>query len=238
MGQVPENKTKYPYLIVGNGNLASHFHHYFNLLGIPHHHWWRQSSGPFQSLLEKSERVLVLISDNAISSFIQDNRSADDARIWIHCSGILSLPSVESAHPLLSFSDHLYKLEMYKKIPFVVEKSSRSFEEIFPGINNPHCTIPSDLKPLYHAWCVMSGNFSTILWEKFVSFLEEYLHQPRSFAYPYYESIGQNLTSAKMPLTGPFARKDFSTIEKHLKALSNEPFLEIYQAFNNIFNNS
>ena len=237
MGQVPATKTKYPYLIVGNGNLASHFHHYFNLLGISHHRWWRKALEPFHSLLEKSERVLVLISDDDNSPFIRENRLSGDSKIWIHCSGLLSLPLVESAHPLFSFSDHLYTLETYEKIPFVMEKTSRSFKEIFPGIENPHCTIPSNLKPHYHAWCVMSGNFSTMLWENFFSFLEESLHQHHSFAYPYYESIFQNLTYAKKPLTGPFSRKDFSTIEKHIKALSKDPFLEVYQAFYNIFNN-
>ena len=235
MRQVPGKKINHPYLIVGNGKLASHFHHYFNLLGIEHHQWYRQSTFSFQSLFDQSEKVLVLINDDAIPAFVQKNRPAGDSKIWVHCSGLLSLPSVESAHPLFSFSNQLYDLNTYKKIPFAVENSNRSFNEIFPEFDNPHFALPSLLKPLYHAWCVMSGNFSTILWERFFSFLKQELHQPQSIASPYFESIRNNLKNEQKPLTGPFTRKDSLTIEKHIKALSKEPFLEVYKAFDSIF---
>ncbi len=33
------------------------------------------------------------------------------------------------------------------------------------------------------------------------------------------------------PLTGPLARKDLETIYRHLKALENDPFKNVYEGF-------
>ena len=194
-----------------------------NKPSIPHC-WERETCFSFPSLFQSSwDRTSSVVPP--INFFF----SVLIRSVW------KSLPSVESTHPLFSFSNQLYDLNTYKKIPFAVENSNRSFNEIFPELDNPHFALPSLLKPLYHAWCVMSGNFSTILWERFFTFLKQELHQPQSIASPYFESIRNNLKNEQKPLTGPFTRKDSLTIEKHIKALSKEPFLEVYKAFDSIF---
>lgn len=233
MGQVPEKNKKRPYLTVGNGRLAKHFLHYFGLLKIPHWHWWRGSPHSFHTLFQQSDKILVLISDSAIENFITEHRiSLKNDPIWIHCSGLISTPLAESAHPLMTFSDTMFESDVYAKIPFITEQERRPFPELFPELSNPHYSIPSQLKPLYHAWCVMSGNFTTLLWEQFFGIFKEKLGIPSKVAFPYLEQIVYNLIHSSSPLTGPLVRGDTETIKKHLDALKTDPHQQqVYRAF-------
>lgn len=232
MGQVPENICHRPYLIVGNGKVARHFRHYFDLLSIPYHHWYRKNNQKPDDFIAKSDRILVLISDPAIIPFLRQHAPRhSDQKIWIHCSGLVTTPLATGAHPLMTFSNTLYDLNTYQKIPFVCEAERRPFPELFPRLNNPHSLIQVQLKPLYHAWCVMSGNFSTILWHTFFETLEKQFDLPKTIAFPYLEQIARNLETESDPLTGPVARQDYDTINCHLEYLAQDPFQLIYQAF-------
>ena len=232
MGQVPEAAEIRPYLIVGNGRLAGHITHYFSLLKIPFWHWHRECSTPFEKLCKKSSKILVLIKDDAIESFINTYFAKEKGeKLWIHCSGILTSFLAQSAHPLMTFTPKLYDLETYKKIPFITEKERLNFKELFPELQNPNFSIPSELKPLYHAWCSMSGNFSTLLWGRFFEMLESKFDLPRHVSFPYLEKITGNLVHSNNPLTGPLIRNDTSVIEKHLLSLGDDPFAGVYRAF-------
>lgn len=143
MRQVP--KEKLPYLIIGNGRIARHFRHYFQLQSIPFHSWWRYCGFELDPLLRKSEKGLVLISDDAIESFIRnilsDNVATRPSLTFIHCSGVLSTPLAESAHPLMTFGPELYDLETYQSLAFVTEMGRKSFSDLFPELPNPSYVI-------------------------------------------------------------------------------------------------
>ena len=235
MGQVPK-QDETPYLIIGNGRLAKHIAHYFDLSGIPYLNWYRKSSESLHLLISQAQKILVLINDDEIENFISQNNNDFKHKTWIHCSGLLSTPLAESAHPLMTFSNSLYDLETYKSIPFITEKGRENFHDLFPELANINFPIKSELKPLYHAWCVMSGNFTTILWQRFFDILENDLGIYRKYAYPYLTKIAENLGTSTSPLTGPLARGDKKVIEKNLLALKDEPFVEIYRAFVNTHN--
>ncbi len=158
MRQVPGNKVKIPYLIIGNGRLATHLSHYFQQLSIPFLQWWRGCEQDFQSLMDQTAKILVLINDDAIEDFIHNNLITDNHHNWIHCSGLLAIPVAESAHPLMTFSDTLYDLETYQNTLFVTEIGKTSFPELFPELPNPHIAIPSGRKGFYHAWCSMAAD--------------------------------------------------------------------------------
>ena len=82
----------------------------------------------------------------------------------------------------------------------------------------------------------MSGNFTTLLWSKLFKELSNKLHIPQRAAYPYLQAICHNLiTDHTAALTGPLSRGDNVTIEKNLKALSQDPFAIIYRAFVEVF---
>lgn len=235
MGQVPK-QGETPYLIIGTGRLAKHIAHYFDLSEIPYLNWYRKSSESLSSLISQSQKILVLISDDEIENFIRQNNNGFDNKTWIHCSGLLSTSVAESAHPLMTFTNELYDYETYKQIPFVTEKGRKSFTELFPELSNLSFEIEPGSKPLYHAWCVMSGNFTTLLWQRFFEVFETQFGINRKYTFPYLNNITKNLMISESPLTGPLARGDKKVIEKNLLALQDEPFAEIYRAFVNTYN--
>lgn len=220
------------YTIIGKGRVARHFARYFTLEGIPFRQWWRQL--PIEDLRDKTKRsthVLVLISDRAIESFVETHRFLH-AKQLVHFSGSLVTPLAPSAHPLMTFGEKTYSLEWYRKVPFILEKGRGSFQQILPGLSNPHRYLNPDLKPLYHCLCVMGGNFTTLLWEKVLTEFGRTLGLPEEIVYPYLDRICLNVKERETSaLTGPLERRDMETVRKNLAALGGDPFRAIYQGF-------
>ena len=216
-----------PLLLVGNGRLARHLGRYLGLEGVPYAMWHRGSSGPFEEVRDRAERVVLLIADDSIEGFLDRYRDGE-CRIWIHCSGSLSTPLAEGAHPLMAFGPELYDLDTYRRVPFVCERGRRAFAELFPGLDNPSFAVDPEDKALYHALCVLAGNGSTLLWRRaFAGF--ERLGLPREALLPYLERVAANLAVSDDPLTGPLARGDRRTIERNLDALGGDPYRAVYR---------
>ncbi|MCJ7553285.1 MAG: DUF2520 domain-containing protein [Ignavibacteriaceae bacterium] len=236
MRQVPAKSKQYSYLIAGNGRLSKHFQHYFSLKNISYRVWTRSSEELFQSIGQSAKSVLVLIKDDEIENFLDHNRKKlSDDKTWIHCSGMLSTSLAESAHPLMSFTDELYGIDKYESITFITEKGRKSFIELFPGLKNPNYQIESSEKTLYHAFCVLSGSFTTIIWQFFFDYLKS-KNIPESAAYLYLTTITDNLKNNAAPLTGPIQRNDKNTIQKHLESLNDLPAKSIYISFLEAYN--
>jgi hypothetical protein len=220
--QVPE------YLVIGHGRVARHFLHYFSLLDIPAVHWHR---GMPAHAIPDASRTLLLIADRAIDKFC-DEFLQGRSGTTVHFSGSLVTDKAVGAHPLMTFGPQLYTLDKYKKIPFVVDEGVARFEELLPGLPNPHVSLPTELKAKYHALCVLSGNFTTILWQKMFSSLKEDLGLPPEIAKMYLQQTVENLlTDPENALTGPLARGDSETVARNLAALKGDPFRKIYQSF-------
>jgi predicted short-subunit dehydrogenase-like oxidoreductase (DUF2520 family) len=218
-----------PYLLVGNGRLSKHLQHYFDLESISWRVWERSSSAPVEEAVEGARAVLLLISDDALDGFLE--RHADpDGPPWIHCSGSVVTPLASGAHPLMSFSDELYDLETYRRIPFVCSRGGEPFATLFPDLVNPHFIIEAEHMPVYHALCTMAGNFTTLLWTKAFEEFERLL-LPREILYPYLERVAANLEGSPSPLTGPLARGDRNTMNRHLEVLGGDAYGDVYRAF-------
>ncbi len=228
MGQVPETGN-ISYLIVGNGRLANHIRHYFKSLNVSYSKWHRNSSKSFAKKAKRCSKILLAINDSSIEEFIRQNETGD--KTWIHFSGALKTDLACSVHPLMTFSDKLYELDFYKSIPFITIKGKPTFKELFPELPNPSYQIEYSQKTFYHAWCSVAGNFTSILWSEFFKTLENSLGIDKSAAYPYLQKIKENLITAKEPLTGPLARGDASTIQKHMLALERDAISNVYQSF-------
>ncbi len=226
-----------PYAVIGAGRVARHFCHYLDLLNIPYRSWSRAHDAP-QALLASllpCERILLLISDGAIELFIREQLEVHPAlkdKTRIHFSGALVTPQAFGAHPLMTFGQDVYSLAHYQKIPFVVEAGAPAFAELLPGLPNAHFTLPAEQKALYHSLCVLSGNFSCLLWQKLFTELEKSLNLPKEIAIPYLEQLTHNLQHRpEEALTGPLARGDQTTLDKNMAALEGDPFQKVYQAF-------
>jgi len=225
-------------LLIGNGRLAKHFQYYLELKSIPFKRWWRGSAFDLHLLLADSEKILVLISDNAIEPFIKENQKSTARATWIHCSGSLETPLAEGAHPLMTFGDKLYDLQSYQSMPFVTTSGRKGFKELFPELNNPSATISGDKKGLYHAWASMAGNFSSMLWAEYLLRLEHEFQIDRNLATPYLNQIFKNIHDSQSPMTGPLIRGDEQTLATHLNSLNGDPFKIVYTAFTDAFRQS
>ncbi|MCB0391546.1 MAG: DUF2520 domain-containing protein [Bdellovibrionales bacterium] len=244
--QVPfENK----YLIVGSGRLAKHLSLYFKLLKLQPLRWSRSNSQKFNTFhhiknnqlrlfetLKHSTHALLAISDNAIDEFA---KCLPNHIVKIHFSGSLSTSHAQGLHPLMTFTNELYELETYIKIPFIIEENNMSNElkHWIPEFKNPNFTINKDLKGLYHALCVVGGNFTNILWREVVKSFQDQLHLPKEVLLPYLERTFKNIINNPLDsLTGPLQRGDFETLSKNTQALAEVKLDNLYKEFMKVQN--
>lgn len=230
MRQVPDFIS---YLVIGSGRMAMHFCHYLSELNIPYHNWSRNkyTKDALKQAIQDATHIVVLINDSAIPDFVKTWKKQHDGKIWVHFSGQLTLEGIEAAHPLMTFSMQLYDMATYQSIPFILAKGALPFAEVLPHVPNKAYCIPGDLKTLYHSMCVISGNFTCLVWQKFFKELQETLSLPYEVAIPYLKQIVNNIQNdPENCLTGPLVRGDETTINKHLHALEDDDFLPIYQA--------
>jgi predicted short-subunit dehydrogenase-like oxidoreductase (DUF2520 family) len=230
------------YAIVGGGRLARHFSEYFHLLAIDHSCWTRDRSSSFNSFdspdaeqrlrksIDSADRVLLLVSDSAIALLLKQYPFLHEKQL-IHCSGALSFPGVTGAHPLMTFADELYDLNTYRSVPFMCE-TGHCFSDTFPALPNPHFVISIEDKARYHALCVMSGNFSQILWKGVSDRFEQQFELPASSLHPYLQQVADNFMQApEAALTGPLVRNDQATVTRNIDALDEDHLQDLYQAF-------
>lgn len=220
MGQVPG------LLLIGNGRVSRHFQHYLGLLGIPFRLWTRHH----RPRLEGITTALVLLPDDSIVPFLQEHPELQSLT-RVHFSGSLATDLAWGAHPLMTFSHRLYSLEQYRSIHFILDAGAPPFEELLPGLPNPHHRLEPQRKARYHAECVLSGNFTTMLWTHFFDSLEKQLGLPREAALPYLRQVVNNLQSEENPLTGPLVRGDRATVARNLQALEGDPYQGVYSSF-------
>lgn len=231
MGLMTKQAPKY--LLIGNGRVARHFSHYFSLLQIPFETWSRKNFSIDQLMqqVQQASCILLLINDRSIENFIAEYLQNTSATL-IHFSGSLLTEKAYGAHPLMTFNENWYELEEYTAIPFIIDHNAPDFKELFPCLPNPYFHLHTSLKAKYHALCVISGNFSCMLWKKLFYEFKETFNIPESIAYPYLLRQTKNLMlDSKTALTGPLVRGDTVTIERNLAALDSDPFKALYESF-------
>lgn len=220
------------FLLIGQGRLGTHLSVYLEQAKIPFQSWNRkiQSQSELKDRLSKASHVLLAISDPEIEKFYREQVPQFPTKIWIHFSGALEISGMHSVHPLMTFGPQLYSLEKYQTIPLVTT-SSKNLKELLPGFKNDLYRITPEFKAKYHALCVLSGNFTTILWQKFIYELGKQNLDPE-LARTYAEQTIRNVFDfPATALTGPLARQDRNVQKMNLEALKGDRFAEVYQAF-------
>ena len=222
------------YGLIGRGRVARHIAHYLELEGLPFFVWHRAMPLPARTAMAEADVILLAISDDALNPFVANHSELGD-RPLVHFSGSLVLSGVHGLHPLMTFGPEFYDLETYRSIPFIGEKGGLGFDEVFPGLQNPSWAVEPEQKPLYHALCVLAGNFTTQLWLKAFEGFEERLGLPREALLPYLARTADNVSrSGPAALTGPLARGDVTTVARDLRALEGDGFADVYRAFASI----
>jgi predicted short-subunit dehydrogenase-like oxidoreductase (DUF2520 family) len=218
------------FLIVGAGKLAKHLNHYLHLLELSPLSWDRsQDPHLLKTKINEASHILLAISDSALQSFYNTNLAGLEKTV-VHFSGALSFEDMIAAHPLMSFGPELYSYETYERIHFVLT-GAQSLDQALPGLPNKFSILEADKKALYHALCVMGGNFPVILWQKMFSEFQKLGISPEA-AGIYLETVLSNtLKNPTTALTGPLARQDKNTLVKNIEALEGDEFQKIYFAF-------
>lgn len=217
------------YGLIGRGRVATHLGRYLELEGLGHLSWHRGMDDA-ESVLDDADVILLAVSDDAIAGFPAHHPALRD-RPLVHFSGSLVVDGVIGLHPLMTFGPELYDLETYRSIPFITERGRPGFRDVFPSLANPSLAISPELKPLYHALCVLAGNFTTILWNKAMRDFEDRLSLPRELLRPYLERTAINaLRLGSAALTGSLARGERGTIERDLEGLEGDAFRSVYLA--------
>lgn len=219
------------YGIVGRGRVATHMARYLDLESRPYSSWHRgMPCAPVEALGEDTI-ILLAISDDAIEPLLAENPELR-RKTPVHFSGSRIVAGATGLHPLMTFGPEPYELDTYRSIPFVSERGAMAFGDIFPGFVNPAFAIDPEQKPLYHALCVMAGNFPTLLWSKVFDEFEQGLGLPHDILRPYLErTLDNTFESGGKALTGPLARGDAGTVRRNLEALGEDSFAGVYRAF-------
>lgn len=230
MMQTTNETQSISYLLIGSGRVAAHISHYFHLLNIKFQTWDRaQDPHALARKVSNASHVLLAIRDDAILPFYRQNLEGHDVTV-VHFSGAHHFDGLIAAHPLMTFSTELYDEAFYRKIHFTLTGAT-ALSETLPGLPNSFSHISAEQKPLYHALCVMGGNFVNLLTQKMLSGFSE-MGIPAEAARPYIDKTIENVfTNGSKALTGPLVRKDVATIEANLAALQNDNFKPIYEAF-------
>lgn len=225
-------QAPFHYLLIGNGRVSRHFQHYFKKLFLPFDIWCRdRPTSQLLPLILRATHILILISDREIEAFIEHYLYFSEATL-VHFSGSWVSQRAYGAHPLMCFNESRYDFNQYMEIPFIIDESAPSFDQLLPGLPNKAVYLDSVLKAKYHALCVLSGNFSCMLWQKLFNDFEQELHLPSSVGYAYLKQQMQNLLfNYRTALTGPLTRGDLITIENNLNALAGDPFHAVYKSF-------
>jgi 2-dehydropantoate 2-reductase len=231
IGQVPVN-TKY--LVIGSGRLSKHLQHYFSLLDLPFQVWTLQSNENLEQLAAAHDRICLAISDTSLAEFYTRHAFLKN-KTTIHFSGSQNILGMYTAHPLMTFGPELYAREVYLNMPFITVKGEPTLRELFPEFLNPSAQIAPEKKALYHAYCVMSGNFTTLLWQNIMTDIKHDIGLDPKLLEPYLQQITANILQNKtQALTGPIARGDTSTLIRNLNALTGKAYQNIYYAFLNL----
>lgn len=222
-------------LIVGSGRLANHLNHWVTLQKTKYKILnWDRSQDPhaIKKYVAESDFVWLAISDSAIVSFYEKYINGFDCTV-VHFSGALQDTRILSAHPLMTFADEIYSDEIYKKITFAIT-GFENLSEALPGFENPFFKISAQDKPLYHALCVVAGNFPQMLWSEVSKTCLQKNIPFEAFNLFLRQSLENFVWSGASAITGPIARNDLATVEKNKAALPSK-LKNIYSVFSSEF---
>ncbi|MBD64326.1 MAG: hypothetical protein CME62_03915 [Halobacteriovoraceae bacterium] len=209
--------------LIGQGLLASHLSHWWTACGVE---FTQLGRGDLihPKTLSTFQRIFLAINDDEIESFYLKFASQTQAK-WIHFSGSLYIKEMIGIHPLMSFSNELYTTSFYENLLWVVDHECE-LDQIFPTSIKNYTKIAAELKPYYHALCVLGGNIPHLLWNELNQKFSDLGIHEQDFK-KYIQITTENFLKDRKP-TGPIVRNDKVTIGKNIASL--QPSLaKIYQ---------
>lgn len=190
-----------------------------------------------QDVIDAADLVFITTPDDMIASTV-DELTWQEGKSAVHCCGTFSLDVLDSAaragaatgsfHPLQSFAGSTLIEDSLEGITYGIEaqgvllETLRDMAEVLGGKS---IVLRREDKALYHVAAVFASNYLIALIGTAVDLLSE-IGIPREEALeallPLAGGTIRNLEQKGLPgsLTGPVARGDLGTVQKHLDVLS------------------
>ncbi|WP_168198198.1 Rossmann-like and DUF2520 domain-containing protein [Crassaminicella thermophila] len=193
-------------------------------------------------IVNTSEILFITTSDDAIEKVCNDLAQKNllhKGQIIVHMSGAASSNILREAkkkgcfiysmHPLQAFADIEKAVEDLKSTVFSIEGDQEKFEvmeNILKKLGNTYFKLTQEQKSIYHMTaCVVSNYLVTLMDYGLSLFLSIGIDEEEGYKalYPLIEGTIKNIYNlgTKNALTGPIARGDIGTVQKHIEALKN-----------------
>jgi len=189
-----------------------------------------------QDVADAAELVLINTPDDAIAAVVSQIQWHKGQSV-VHCSGVASTDILEPArkagayvgafHPLQTFATVKQAIENIPGSTFALEAEGAllgMLKNMATALGAYWIELKARDKVIYHASAVIASNYlvtlvkiATDLWQTFGIPRHQAIHA----LLPLIKGTIQNIETVGIPqcLTGPIARGDTGTIEKHLHAL-------------------
>ena len=190
-----------------------------------------------QRVAETAELIFITTPDDAIPSIVAEVQWHSGQRV-VHCSGADSTDILEPAkksgayvgafHPLQTFASVKQAIDNLPGSTFAIESEEpllTTLKDMATALDGHWIELKASEKVIYHAAAVIACNYLVTL-VKLATDLWQTFDIPTSEAtralMPLLRGTLNNIDNVGIPgcLTGPIARGDTGTIEKHLKALN------------------
>jgi predicted short-subunit dehydrogenase-like oxidoreductase (DUF2520 family) len=197
---------------------------------------YRRLTAP--ELASHCDVLFITTPDSAIRrAFESARRRLRPGTIVVHCSGALGVDvfgdapvqglDVLAFHPVQSFASHSEGIDRLPGSFFAIEGTRRGLRfgrELVAALGGECLVVPGGDRPLYHAMCVFGSNFVTALLasgEEIAVALGMTRRRALSLLGPLASAVicASCRLGTAQAMTGPAARGDVTTIERHLAAL-------------------
>jgi predicted short-subunit dehydrogenase-like oxidoreductase (DUF2520 family) len=198
-----------------------------------------QSYETVQEVADKAQLVFITTPDDVISTVAATIQWHKDQYV-VHCSGAHSTDILETAykngavtgcfHPLQTFAGIEQAIENIPGSTFAIEAGealATILKDMATAMNGDYVILDAGDKVLYHAAAVIACNYLVTLTKLATDLWQEFGSTPANGVkalMPLLRGTLSNIERVGLPdcLTGPIARGDLGTIEKHLQALEEK----------------
>lgn len=203
--------------------------------------------------------ILLTVPDDCIAHVcaqLTEQKAFAPGAFVAHCSGALASDvlapardtcccETASMHPLQTFPSVEAAVARLPGTPFFIEgcpSACEMFDAFARAIGGRPCRIRSDTKALYHAAAAMTSNFLVTLLDAASAVMAMALpesaganrHEALAAMEPLLRATVDNVTAMgpEAALTGPIARGDVQTVQRHLQALErfSSEFRDAYRS--------
>lgn len=196
-------------------------------------------------LITQAEVIFLTVPDRKIAPLAKElaNTAQVAGKTFLHCSGSLTLEPLQdlrkvgaycgSLHPLQSFAGGKTNLQNVYMAVDGDEKALEQANSIINILGGKSFYVPESERAAYHAAACFCSNYLVTI-ERIAKKLMSRWTNDEEAAWqallPLFKGTVANLQNTQKPsavLTGPIARGDAATIQKHLQALPPD-YLPLY----------